>query len=421
MTRTSVRNFLRSIVVVGIVGAAASATPAMGETVCGVVPGHVEFLGLEVDPPNPVVGDIVYLSFDVRSAVYFVSSVRLYGAYPIFHGSTSSESRTRFVLDTVLVGEAGLQLEITYGTEEYCEDEDGGGYYTPGPYLSERSEVFVVSVGEPAPSTPTPGCTPPLCPTGTPSCVINAEPSAAPRGAEVTVSGTCAGILYHRDVFLHLGASQVAWFDGVGPDYTTTFTVPWDTLPGNHDLSLHAPFGEATTTFEVTGEAPGCVGDCNQDERVTVGELITGVALALRNAPIDQCDAIDADSNGNVAIGELITAANAALVGCETTVSCRDDSACSPPKSCRSPLGPEGFDTRCTTDRDCPDAERCDRGGHCVPSRCRGTGECPPGHFCYPLGSSTARQCVHASCGSECNDGFCVNDVCWDSVGICAY
>ncbi len=141
-----------------------SVSPAAGGNDCRVVPGHVEFRGLELVPPNPVVGDIVSFHFDVRASVYFVSSIRLYGTNGIFHGTTVS-SDANFLLDTLLPGEAVLQIEVVYGTEEYCES---GGYWKPGPHLSAISPEYVVSVGEGGATeipTPTATPTPPSSPT----------------------------------------------------------------------------------------------------------------------------------------------------------------------------------------------------------------------------------------------------------------
>jgi hypothetical protein len=63
------------------------------------------------------------------------------------------------------------------------------------------------------------------------------------------------------------------------------------------------------------GRTP-CVGDCNGDGRVTIGELISGVLISLGTAPLARCPAFDESGNGIVSIAELITAVNNALDGC---------------------------------------------------------------------------------------------------------
>ena len=56
-----------------------------------------------------------------------------------------------------------------------------------------------------------------------------------------------------------------------------------------------------------------CVGDCDGDRRVTVDELVTGVAISLGTTPAAACPAYDA---GTVTIDELVSAVHSALNGC---------------------------------------------------------------------------------------------------------
>ena len=62
--------------------------------------------------------------------------------------------------------------------------------------------------------------------------------------------------------------------------------------------------------------AAGCAGDCNGDGAVAINELVSGVSIALGNAAVDACRAMDGDSDSAVSISELIQAVNAALGGC---------------------------------------------------------------------------------------------------------
>ncbi len=59
-----------------------------------------------------------------------------------------------------------------------------------------------------------------------------------------------------------------------------------------------------------------CPGDCNGNGEVTIDELITGVNIALGNAPVSNCPAFDRSGDGEVTIDDLIAAVNAALTGC---------------------------------------------------------------------------------------------------------
>jgi hypothetical protein len=58
------------------------------------------------------------------------------------------------------------------------------------------------------------------------------------------------------------------------------------------------------------------VGDCDGSGNVAIGELITGVNIALGSQPIDRCPAFDSSGNHRVEISELVAAVNRALNGC---------------------------------------------------------------------------------------------------------
>ncbi len=63
--------------------------------------------------------------------------------------------------------------------------------------------------------------------------------------------------------------------------------------------------------------AQPCPGDCNGDERVGVGELITGVNISLGRAALGVCPAFDSNGDRRVSIGELIGGVSASLNGCD--------------------------------------------------------------------------------------------------------
>lgn len=60
----------------------------------------------------------------------------------------------------------------------------------------------------------------------------------------------------------------------------------------------------------------GCVGDCDRDCHVSINELVLGVSVNLGQKPVDQCLALDGDSNGNVVVSELVRGVRHALSGC---------------------------------------------------------------------------------------------------------
>src|SRR5262249_9483237 len=54
-------------------------------------------------------------------------------------------------------------------------------------------------------------------------------------------------------------------------------------------------------------------GDCDGDARVTVGELITAVDIALDTRSLKDCQPADADGDGQMSIADLVTDVGAAL------------------------------------------------------------------------------------------------------------
>ena len=59
-----------------------------------------------------------------------------------------------------------------------------------------------------------------------------------------------------------------------------------------------------------------CIGDCDDDHRVSINELIKGVLIALGNIPVQDCSTFDANHDQRVTVAELILAVGAALEGC---------------------------------------------------------------------------------------------------------
>jgi hypothetical protein len=62
--------------------------------------------------------------------------------------------------------------------------------------------------------------------------------------------------------------------------------------------------------------AQTCNGDCNDDRSVAVDEIILGVRIALGDAPLGDCQAMDADGDGAVTVNDLLAAVTHALQGC---------------------------------------------------------------------------------------------------------
>jgi hypothetical protein len=295
-------------------------------------------------------------------------------------------------------------------------------------------------------------------PPASPPCTIHAAPVAGPAGTEVHVRGTCDGILYHRMVSLSFDGRVVGTFDGVGADYTTGFTVPEDAAPGPHVIELVAPFARASLRFGVTAVPIFCAGDCDGSGTVQVNELVLGVGVALDDQPESDCPLLDTDGGGSVTVDELVGAVHNALVGCGR---CHGLGECPPGQRCVEPGGSIGCGScqvlpdECMHDADCGDRgersicasprpqdcacdsevhicqpgcggaedcgpnEECDATFRCMPRQCS-RDDCGPLFSCLPAEAGDS-SCVRTPCGGDsiCTRGVCVNNHCYNDLGLC--
>jgi hypothetical protein len=60
----------------------------------------------------------------------------------------------------------------------------------------------------------------------------------------------------------------------------------------------------------------GCTGDCSDNGRVTVDEMVTGVRIALGNLTVGACEEFDMNGDTRVGVSELVRAINVLLYGC---------------------------------------------------------------------------------------------------------
>jgi len=209
--------------------------------------------------------------------------------------------------------------------------------------------------------------------------------------------------------------------------------------------------------------APSCLGDCDGDGRVVVGEIVTCVTIVLGIQPPAACAACPAT------IAELVAAVNHALIGCVDTPPgrCRQASDCAlSSELCLEPGGFAGCGVcypddvidemfrRCATDTDCREGRiceplgipsrtcspcaggsvsvclvgcvgdaDCDAAQACVLGRCIGrpcsTEQACPGQYACP--DAGERRCVRRTCGGDvdCPGGMCVNGTCHVELGRC--
>lgn len=80
----------------------------------------------------------------------------------------------------------------------------------------------------------------------------------------------------------------------------------------------NSPVASATTGAEstVTRTPKVCAGDCDQNNRVAVTEIIAMVNIALGNGGLSNCPAGDADGDQRITVNDIVSAVNSALSGC---------------------------------------------------------------------------------------------------------
>ena len=87
--------------------------------------------------------------------------------------------------------------------------------------------------------------------------------------------------------------------------------------PAPTDTVTPTPTASPTPSSTPTPIPLLCAGDCNEDGRVMVDELIRGVQVSLGTLAVETCDAFDPSGDGTVSIVELVAAVRHSLEGCE--------------------------------------------------------------------------------------------------------
>ncbi|MBP1689045.1 MAG: hypothetical protein H6Q33_5188, partial [Deltaproteobacteria bacterium] len=81
-------------------------------------------------------------------------------------------------------------------------------------------------------------------------------------------------------------------------------------------LDIYGTLSQFSEEAKLALRAAVCAGDCDSDGSVTVGELLTGVNVALGNIPVDFCTAFDTNFDRLVTVDEVLASVNTALNGC---------------------------------------------------------------------------------------------------------
>lgn len=151
------------------------------------------------------------------------------------------------------------------------------------------------------------------------SSALHVYPATVAPGGEVEVVGFCQCLHSGRRAPLSLDGSEVGQVSGdTGGCFRAHVTLAPDTRGGPHTFTVPlrgSPIVGATGSVRVPA-APGCTGDCDGSEVVTIDELLRGVGVALSTRPLSECRAIDASGDGTAMIDEVTAAVGRALRGC---------------------------------------------------------------------------------------------------------
>lgn len=104
--------------------------------------------------------------------------------------------------------------------------------------------------------------------------------------------------------------------EGETCDDGNTEEGPGDNCPAGCVLRTCTGAGTMRQAHVDFASPGGCAGDCNQDGRVTVDELVRGVNIALGTIAVDRCPSMDSNVDHAVTVDELVRAVNNALNGC---------------------------------------------------------------------------------------------------------
>lgn len=237
-----------------------SASPSPTPTCDVVTPASLVFTHIDVDPPQPVVGDTIHIDFGVclengPGGVFFYG---LEESAPLLEGETERAGNGqygpvcdegRFEMLATGSGIASVTIRVSYETAAGCV---GSVAYF---FLFECSDPIAIEIGVGTPH-----------PTRTPTIAATSAQSRTPTQSRTP-----------------------------SPSITATSTraaTPTPPLPG------------------------ACDGDCNGDLHVTVDEIVFLVFVALGSLPAEGCPHADVDGDGKITVDEILRFVAAALDGC---------------------------------------------------------------------------------------------------------
>jgi hypothetical protein len=191
---------------------------------------------------------------------------------------------------------------------------------TPSPTPTSTETPAPARTGTPT-STPTPSCT--IGPIVFPHAAASPNPAYSGDSVTLDARASLGPIISYTwtqssGPAVDLASADCAQATFLTPEVdaptTLTFQVFVHGSPGGAcDISD----GTARTSVTVLPQnAHLCVGDCNENGNVTVGEILKLVNVALGNEDRSACNSPDADGDGEITVAEILMAVHNALNGC---------------------------------------------------------------------------------------------------------
>lgn len=253
-----------------------------------------------VEPANPMVGDAVRLTF-LAQGEGGLPAYSLVGATPFLRvvaspPPSSGPLGNPVVFDTIAdcPGLARISLRLSYETRCGCSTSP---FFC---FSSAVSQSFPLAVREPG------------------GFIVSGRVAEFPLGCQ----GAMRGVTVQLDPLGWTTQTDLAGgnfsFGAVPPgDYTLRVSPSCNPFGCWAPQTIHVGDSDVELTFcPQSRDAAGCAGDCDDDGRVMVNELIAGVSIALGADDLEVCQAADSDGDGTVAIDDLTRAIGRALEGC---------------------------------------------------------------------------------------------------------
>jgi len=140
------------------------------------------------------------------------------------------------------------------------------------------------------------------------------------NGIKLSQVGESALLGTMPSIHVHASWQVVVPGDRAGTELSLSFRVSADGAYDESDVvqARVLPLAASEETPTPTPTVAACAGDCDGDGAVSMGEVMTGVHLALEEEDLDACAVCDANQDEQVTIEELGAVVNAATNECPT-------------------------------------------------------------------------------------------------------